>query len=190
MFRLALAQLRRRPLRYISLFFSIATAVSLTVATAAISQSLRESVHSLYTAPYESADVVVGLHNATAAQARQLQTEAKNLSASAVAFDQQVIGTRKSGSDQLYQPVRVEAVSSGPLMWQKIVDGRAPERPGEVLISAPEKESPTASPERTNPNRATAKLGETIMLNLPTRGSDADVPVKVVGHTQPSPTPG
>lgn len=203
MFRLALAQLRRRPLRYLSLFFSIAIAVSLTVATAAISQSLRDSVHSLYTAPYESADVVAGLHNATSEQARQLQTEAKNLGASAVAFDQQVIGTKKSGFDQLYQPVRVEAVSSGPLMWQKIVDGRVPERPGEVLVSASEEDSPTASPERTNqdsatvspdradqdnPERAQAKLGETIMLNLPTRGSDADVPVKVVGRTQPSPT--
>lgn len=183
MIRLALAQLRRRPLRYISLFFSIAIAVSLTVATAAISQSLRDSVHSLYTAPYESADVVAGLHNATPDQARRLQAEAKRLGATNTALDQQVVGTKKSGSAQLYQPVRVEAISSGPLMWQNIIDGRAPERPGEVLLSAPGDDST-----QSNPDRAKANIGETIMLNLPTRGSKADVPVKVVGHTQPSAT--
>ena len=183
MIRLALAQLRRRPLRYISLFFSIAIAVSLTVATAAISQSLRDSVHSLYTAPYESADVVAGLHNATPDQARRLQAEAKRLGATNTALDQQVVGTKKSGSAQLYQPVRVEAISSGPLMWQNIIDGRAPERPGEVLLSAPDDDSTQSNPDRTKAN-----IGETIMLNLPTRGSKADVPVKVVGHTQPSAT--
>lgn len=183
MIRLALAQLRRRPLRFISLFFSIAIAVSLTVATAAISQSLRDSVHSLYTAPYESADVVAGLHNATPDQARRLQAEAKRLGATNTALDQQVIGTKKSSSAQLYQPVRVEAISPGPLMWQNIIDGRAPERPGEVLLSAPDDDST-----QTNPDRTKANIGETIMLNLPTRGSKADVPVKVVGHTQPSAT--
>ena len=177
MFRLALAQLRRRPLRYVSLFLSIVIAVALTVATVAISQSLRDSVRSLYSAPYDSVDVVATLHNATPEEVHRLQSTAEQFGASQVALDQQVIGTKKSGSAQLYQPVRVEAMSSGALMWQHIVEGRAPQAPGEIVTTTAENSAGDPAREETR-----AGIGETIMLSLPTRGSDADIPVKVVGH--------
>ncbi|WP_273352609.1 ABC transporter permease [Corynebacterium resistens] len=179
MIRLALAQLRRRPLRYISLFFSIAIAVALAVATAALSQSLRASIHSLYLAPYESADVVATMHNVTGDQALELKNAAQAAGAKEIALDQQIAGTKRSGAG-IYQPIRVGSISPGPLVWQRIIEGRVPEKPGEILVS-----SSTDSTER-GAHEAAAQIGETIYLNISGKGGNTDIPLKVVGQAEPS----
>lgn len=54
--RMALAQLRRRPARYIGLLLTAVEAEALTVAAAAIGLTIRQTVDRTFAAPYASAN--------------------------------------------------------------------------------------------------------------------------------------
>ncbi|MGP6172920.1 FtsX-like permease family protein [Corynebacterium sp. A21] len=137
MLRLALAQLRRRSLRYLSLLFSIFAAVAITVATAAITASLTQSVTQMYARPYTDTDVVVTLST----------MDRSTVDAMIGAFHQEpgigditldeVNGAAVEVSGSLFDSGYFQTIAEGPQQWRTVTEGRLPLGPGEVMSTDP-----------------------------------------------------
>ncbi|QGU07681.1 FtsX-like permease family protein [Corynebacterium occultum] len=137
MLKLALAQLRRRTLRYLSLFFSIFAAVAITVATAAITSSLTQSVNQMYAQPYAASDVVVTLSSTDRPTVDAIiGAFAQEPAIGDIAFDQSASAAVEV-SDSLYDSGYLQAISEGPQQWRTISEGRLPLGPGEVMSTDP-----------------------------------------------------
>lgn len=128
MIRLAIAQLRRRAHRYVALFFAIFAAVALSAGTAAIVQSLQQTVGGMFDKPYAGVDWV--------AQVRSSNPEelAAALDRPNYAFDQQVSASIRESGD-LYSGTTVRSLASNPqLQWRAILEGRAPQNAQEIAV--------------------------------------------------------
>lgn len=135
MLTLALAQLRRRASRYLSLFFAVFAAVALTVATAAIVTTLTTTVSGMFDRAYGETDAVVTLGTGRAGTARLLVESLGNRDAVAdVAFDRQ--GSAVVEVDgALFASATVQQISDGPQQWREITQGRLPAGPGEIMTT-------------------------------------------------------
>ncbi|MEJ5929147.1 ABC transporter permease [Corynebacterium sp. H128] len=161
MIRLAIAQLRRRGWRYLSLFFAVFAAVALTVGTAAIVESLQATVNGMFDKPYKGVNTVAQVRSSDKAAVDEALAQIPG----EYAFDQQFsVSVKQEGS--LYQSTYVRSIADGSLQWRDIVEGRLPVGPGEIAVVD---------------NTA---LGSTLQLKTP--GSDELKTVTVVGRTEQS----
>lgn len=167
MLRIGVAQLRQRPFKYFWLVLGIFFAVTVTVATAAISASLAHSTHQTVAREYAGADAVVSLDptDREAAEAA-LAAAAETPGTADIAFDQ--VGTASIAvSGSLHTTVAVTAITDGPQQWRSVREGRLPEAPGEVAVVADD-----------------VAVGSEQLLRPGQRGNP--VPVTVVGRVSPS----
>ncbi|MCX7542902.1 ABC transporter permease [Corynebacterium sp. P5848] len=133
MIRLAVAQLRHRGLRYLSLFFSIFAAVALTVATAAITTTLQRTVGEIFDKPYANADVVVTVRN-TDRDADPLTAIRAVPGVADAVFDQTFRGA-VADTGTVYRSTYIQSVTDGPLQWRSLTEGRFPAADDEVLAT-------------------------------------------------------
>ncbi|MCK7678494.1 ABC transporter permease [Corynebacterium sp. CCM 9186] len=133
MIRLALAQLRRRGLRYLSLFFSIFAAVALTVATAAITTTLQRTVGEIFDRPYANADVVVTVRH-SAGDADPLTSVRSVPGVADAVFDRTFRGAI-ADTGTVYRSTYVQSITDGPLQWRSLTEGRFPTADDEVLAT-------------------------------------------------------
>ncbi|AKK02017.1 ABC transporter permease [Corynebacterium epidermidicanis] len=128
MIRLAIAQLRRRGWRYVSLFFAIFAAVGLTVGTVAIVESLQKTVNGMFDKPYAGVDFVAQVRSSNSSELDAL------LERPGFAFDQQVSASIKEAGN-LYSSTYLRSLAQDPqLQWRAVLEGRAPVGPGEVAV--------------------------------------------------------
>ncbi|WP_235961973.1 MULTISPECIES: hypothetical protein [Corynebacterium] len=125
MIRLALAQLRRRPARYIGLLLAVVAAVALTIAAAAIGLTIRQTVDRTFAAPYASAGYV-----------QTVEGFVPEGPPGAV-FDRRT-SAPMSVEGNLYQSIPITGVSEGPLQWRGVLEGRLPHGPGEIAATGEE----------------------------------------------------
>lgn len=122
MIRLAFAQLRHRPLRYLALLLAVVASVALTVAAAAIGLTVQNSVNRTFAAPYEGVESVI--EDAT----EPLPEGVLDLTTTAHLLEE----------GNLYSTVPVTGITPGPLQWRDIIGGRLPETPTEVAATGAE----------------------------------------------------
>ncbi|AGF72756.1 ABC transporter permease [Corynebacterium halotolerans] len=135
MLTLALAQLRRRSARYLSLFFAIFAAVALTVATAAIVTTLTTTVNGMFDRAYSETDAVVTLGAGRSGTAQLIVEEiAARDTVADVAFDRQgSAAVEVDGS--LFASGTVQQITDGPQQWRTVTEGRLPTGPGEIMTT-------------------------------------------------------
>ncbi|MCK7676242.1 ABC transporter permease [Corynebacterium pygosceleis] len=133
MIRLAVAQLRHRGLRYLSLFFSIFAAVALTVATAAITTTLQRTVGEIFDRPYTNTDVVVTLRNSDGDDDPLAAIRAVPGVTDAV-FDRTFRGA-VADTGSVYRSTYVQSVTDGPLRWRTLTEGSFPTSDDEVIAT-------------------------------------------------------
>ncbi|GAB7190524.1 hypothetical protein NUM3379_12300 [Kineococcus sp. NUM-3379] len=147
MLHLTLAQIRAHTGRLVASSTAVVIAVAFVVATLTLGASSEASVLRAVAAEFTGSAVVVradpagepleparaqALHAEAAARAGDLPQVAAVALDSAVYLPARVVGAEGSGT----QLVRAESVAApGPLRWQRLADGRLPERPGEVAVS-------------------------------------------------------
>lgn len=103
MIRLALAQLRHRPLRYLALLLAVIAAVALTVASAAIGLTVQCSVNDTFAAPYANTNYVA--------------TSGTDVPDGAVMDRRTTAHMLVEGN--LYSTVPITGVTDGPLQWRE-----------------------------------------------------------------------
>ena len=103
MIRLALAQLRHRPLRYLALLLAVVAAVALTVASSAIGLTIRNSVNDTFAAPYANTNYVA--------------TSGTDVPDGAVMDRRTTAHMLVEGN--LYSTVPITGVTDGPLQWRE-----------------------------------------------------------------------
>lgn len=161
MLKLALAQLRRRPLRYLSLFFSIFAAVAITVATAAITSSLTQSVNQMYARPYAASDVVLTLPSTDRPTVDALlDAYAQEPSIGDITFDQ-FASAAVEVSGSLYDSGYLQSIAEGPQQWRTLTEGRLPVGPAEVVSTDPTVELGTQL--QIRPGQASNQVGVTVV---------------------------
>ncbi len=135
MLSLALAQLRRRAARYLSLFFAVFAAVALTVATAAIVSTLTTTVNGMFDRAYAQTDAVVTLETGRSGTAQLIvESLASRDAISDVAFDR-VGGLSVEVDGSLFASATVQQIADGPQQWREIPEGRLPAGPGEIMTT-------------------------------------------------------
>ncbi|WP_426721615.1 FtsX-like permease family protein [Corynebacterium auriscanis] len=160
MFKLAVAQLIRRPLRYVSLFLAGFIAVALTIATLSLVSAIRYSVENLYSAPYENASAVAIVKGAKAPEVDKIATYVKRVGGE-YAFDRRLPALFRAHQSGLYEPTQVQTFPEAKgLRWRGVVEGRLPSSNDEVAISQNQ-----ISPGTLNPIR----VGDSILLQLRTQ---------------------
>ncbi|APT85655.1 ABC transporter permease [Corynebacterium aquilae] len=165
MIRVALAQLRRRPGRYISLFFAIAVAVALTVATAAISLSLQHTVNNLFAKPYQDTAAVVMVRGNQDDIQRTIDVSCTQPGVTDCSYDR-LLQVAMRGESGVYQSVFLQAIDEH-MQWREVEAGQLPVGPGEAATADP-----------------TVPLGSQASVAVP--GQAYDHVVTIVGHVEPS----
>ncbi|MBN9645298.1 FtsX-like permease family protein [Corynebacterium mendelii] len=152
-------------MRYLSLLFAIVAAVALTVATAAITQSLKQSVSDVFAVTYPDDSVVVGVRGTPEQFPDPVGTVTTVPGVLSAVFDRTTPAYLSNGGSA-YRPVIAQSITDGPLQWRDITKGRLPAAPGEVATTGDE------------------PVGSQVKVKAP--GMEDDDPVTVVGHIQPS----
>lgn len=167
MILLALQQLRRRGTRYASLLFAIFASVALTTASVALTSSLITNVNSVFAQPYENAEWVVTVSGADQPEVDQLRSSlSATPQANAVAWDQRAsVSIREA--DGIYEDAVLYSIEQGPLQWREVEQGRLPEQPAEIAVTASEEAPPVGTE-----------------LQVRTSGAEDDVTATVVGHVE------
>ncbi|WP_146128948.1 ABC transporter permease [Corynebacterium sp. 13CS0277] len=176
--RLAWAQLRRRPGRYLSLFFAVAVAVALTVATSAIAATLQSTVGSFFAKPYTAADAVVTVRGSNDQVDPVVAAACAAPGVQACAFDRVAqVGVRDPHG--VYKVTALQAIdpatapgAAGGLQW-RAVDGQLPTTPWEIATTD---DTPLGS---TLP-LASFSIADASLLGEPR----ADEVFTVVGHVE------
>lgn len=122
MIRVAWAQLRHRPGRYLALFFAVFAAVALAVAAGVLATAVRSGVEGLFTRPYENVQVV--------STDPAAQTDLPHLREQTMRAAVQVEGSR-------YDWTQVTGTPEGPLQWRNLTEGRWPQTIDEVVLTGP-----------------------------------------------------
>lgn len=135
MIHLALQQLRRRGLRYASLFFAVFASVALTVAATALTLSVVNNVNELFTKPYAQADVVIPVTADDELVVDQIRGQVAAVpGVEAVTYQQNsVVFIRLPGG--IYEDAVVQTIEPGPLQWREVTEGRLPEAAHEIVVT-------------------------------------------------------
>lgn len=112
MIRVAWAQLRHRPGRYLALFFAVFAAVALAVASGVLAISVRAGVEDTFLRPYEKVQVVSADPDAW--------TDLPHLREESIRAAVQVEGS-------LYDWTQLISAGDGPLQWRELSEGRWPQ---------------------------------------------------------------
>ncbi len=133
MWRQAFSELRLHPGRFIATLIAIAISVGFISAISVFVNSQRTAMGGLFALPISKADLVVTTAEGKTAAAAEAATGVSGVeSAAPVPLGQGRILSKGDASvmASLYQ------LPPEPLRWSRIVDGRLPEKPGEVALSA------------------------------------------------------
>ena len=122
MIRVAWAQLRHRPGRYLALFFAVFAAVALAVASGVLAISVRAGVEDTFLRPYEKVQVVSADPDAW--------TDLPHLREESIRAAVQVEGS-------LYDWTQLISAGDGPLQWRELSEGRWPQSVDEVVATGP-----------------------------------------------------
>lgn len=135
MFRIALHQLLRRPLRYISLFLAVVIAVSLSAATVGLITSIKSSVEQTYLAPYDSANIVAKVDGASSSDIELIRSKVREQGGE-LTFDRHLSVLAKGAQATAYEPMQLQTLPrEESLSWRKVFEGRLPRGSHEVAIS-------------------------------------------------------
>lgn len=169
MIHLALQQLRRRGLRYASLFFAVFASVALTVAATALTLSVVNNVNALFTKPYQEADFVIPI---TAEDTATVDRVAAQVAAvpgvEALSYQQNSVVFLEL-PDGIYEDAVVQTIEAGALQWREVVSGALPQGTAEIVVT-----DSAAAPE----------IGAEVSLRV--SATEEDRLFTVVGHVEPA----
>lgn len=135
MIYLAVQQLRRRGLRYASLFFAVFASVALTVAATALTLSVVNNVNALFTKPYAQADFIIPVTADDVAAVDQIAGQVAAVpGVEAVTYQQNSVAFLQS-PEGIYEDSLVQSIEPGPLQWREVVAGELPSGLNELAVT-------------------------------------------------------